>query len=144
MNKDYRQSTSNIRRKSSKRLKPDSCQTHQYKPDRLTPYSWQPAPPDHIIGATTASFAFLASRAATVRTSFQLCLVARTGHSSSQEWRTLAIALGVNGLLIYSMFRAQSYLWKQATLLQCHWWNLSVSKMTELNNSQVFKLKTVN
>jgi hypothetical protein len=54
---------------SSRRLKPDSCQTHQHKTDRLTPDSRQTqTPPDPTIGATIASFAFLAATVATVRT----------------------------------------------------------------------------
>jgi hypothetical protein len=38
---------------SSRRLKPDSCQTHQHKTDRLTPDSRQTqTPPDPTTGAT--------------------------------------------------------------------------------------------
>jgi hypothetical protein len=44
---------------SSRRLKPDSCQTHQHITDRLTPDSCQTqTPPDPTRGVTTASFAF--------------------------------------------------------------------------------------
>jgi hypothetical protein len=40
---------------SSRRLKPDSCQTHQHKTDRLTPDSRQTqTPPDSTIGSTIA------------------------------------------------------------------------------------------
>jgi hypothetical protein len=50
---------------SSRRLKPDSCQTHQHKTDRLTTDSRQTlTPPD----TTIASFAFLATRVTAVRT----------------------------------------------------------------------------
>jgi hypothetical protein len=57
---------------SSRRLKPDSCQTRQHKTDRLTPDSRQTqTPPDPTIGSTIASFAFLPTRVATVGTSFQ-------------------------------------------------------------------------
>jgi hypothetical protein len=54
---------------SSRGLKPDSCQTYQRKSDRLTPDSRQmQTPRDPAIGATIASFAFLATRVATVTT----------------------------------------------------------------------------
>jgi hypothetical protein len=54
---------------TSRGLKPDLCQTHQHKTDRLTPDSRHfQTPPDPTIGTTTASFAFLANRGATVRT----------------------------------------------------------------------------
>jgi hypothetical protein len=57
---------------SSRRLKPDSYQTHQHKIDRLTPNSRQTHTAlDTTIGATTVSFAFLTASVATVRTSFQ-------------------------------------------------------------------------
>jgi hypothetical protein len=60
---------------SSRRLKPDSCQTHQHKTDRLTPGSRQTqTPPDSTVGATIALFAFLATGVATVRTQFKLFL----------------------------------------------------------------------
>jgi hypothetical protein len=53
-------------------LKPDPCQTHQHKTDHTTPDSCQTqTPPDPTIGTTIASFAFLATRLATVRTYFQ-------------------------------------------------------------------------
>jgi hypothetical protein len=53
---------------SSRRLEPDSSQTHQPKTDRLTPDSRQTQiPPD----PTIASFVYLATRVATVRTQFQ-------------------------------------------------------------------------
>jgi hypothetical protein len=57
-------SKSNVKT-SSRRQKADSCQTHQHKTDRLSPDSSQTqTPPD----PTIASFAFLATRVATVRT----------------------------------------------------------------------------
>jgi hypothetical protein len=57
---------------SSRLLKPDSCQTHQHKTDRLTPDSRQThTPPDPIAGVTIVSFAFLVTRVATVRTWFE-------------------------------------------------------------------------
>jgi hypothetical protein len=53
---------------SSRRLKTDSCQTHQHKTDRLTPDSRQTqTPPD----PTIASSAFLLTRVATVRNWFK-------------------------------------------------------------------------
>jgi hypothetical protein len=48
--------------------KPDSCQTHQRKTDRLTPDSRQTQAPPHLtVGTTMASFVFFATRVATVR-----------------------------------------------------------------------------
>jgi len=47
----------------------DISQTHQDKSDRLTPDSLQrQIPPDHYIGATIASFAYLLATVATIRT----------------------------------------------------------------------------
>jgi hypothetical protein len=44
------------------------CQTHQHKTDRLTLDSRKvQTPPDPAIGATILSFAFLPTRATTVR-----------------------------------------------------------------------------
>jgi hypothetical protein len=56
---------------SSRRLKPDSSQTHQHKTDRLTPDSHQKqTPPASTVVANTASFELFVSRVATVRTCF--------------------------------------------------------------------------
>jgi hypothetical protein len=85
---------------SSRRLKPDSCQTHQHKTEHLIPDSRQTqSPPDPTIGATIESFAFLATRVATVRTWFQFFSITRTAHSYSQVWRTLVVTLGVDSSL---------------------------------------------
>jgi hypothetical protein len=47
---------------SARRLKPDSCQTHQHKADRLPPDLRQTqTPPDLTIGATISLIAFLAT-----------------------------------------------------------------------------------
>jgi hypothetical protein len=54
----------------SQRLGPDTCKMHQQKAYSLTPYSRQKQTP-RTIGATPASFAFLATRVATTRTQFQ-------------------------------------------------------------------------
>jgi hypothetical protein len=56
----------------SVQVKPYSCQMHQHKTDRLFPNSRQTqTPPDPTTGAIIASFVFLASSVATVRTWFQ-------------------------------------------------------------------------
>jgi hypothetical protein len=62
------QSKSNMET-SSQRLKPDSYQTHQHKTDRLTADSRQTqTPPGPTISDTIASFVFLITTFATVRT----------------------------------------------------------------------------
>jgi hypothetical protein len=53
---------------SSRRLKPDSCQTHQHKTDRLTPdFRQTQTPPDTTVGATFPSCTFFATRVAIIR-----------------------------------------------------------------------------
>jgi hypothetical protein len=57
---------------SSRQLKPDSCQTHQHKTDRLIPDTRQKhTQPDSTIGAITAAFEFFATTVATARTLFK-------------------------------------------------------------------------
>jgi hypothetical protein len=57
----------------SRRLKPNSYQTHQRKTDRLIPHSCQTwSPPDATIGATVVSFVSFAAGVATVGTSVAL------------------------------------------------------------------------
>jgi hypothetical protein len=86
------QSKSNVKT-SSRRLKPDACQTHQHKTDRLTPDSRQTqTPPGPTIGAIVALFVFLAARVATVRTSFQF-------FSASHERRTRTVKCDGHWLL---------------------------------------------
>jgi hypothetical protein len=60
---------------SSQQLMSDFCQMHQHKTYCLTTYSRQTHPPPNpTIGTTISSFAFLATRVATIRTFFQFCL----------------------------------------------------------------------
>jgi hypothetical protein len=83
---------------SSRRLKADSCQTHQHKTNRLTPHSSKRA--DRTIGVTTESFAFLATTVATVRTQFQVFSPHRT-----------------NGVLVQSsVIDSGHYIWSRRLL----------------------------
>jgi hypothetical protein len=67
----------------SRQLKPDSCQTHQFKNDLLTPYSWQTrTPPYPTIGGTIASFALVATTSFTIRTSI---------FPASHEWQSSSV-----------------------------------------------------
>jgi hypothetical protein len=62
---------------SSRRLKPDSCQTRRHKVDRPTPDSRQTQNLlDPTIRTTIASFEFLPAIVATFKTYFQFFLIA--------------------------------------------------------------------
>jgi hypothetical protein len=66
----------------------------QHKTDRLTPdFHQTQTPPDPIIDVNTASFAFLAVRVATVRTSFQFFRISQTTHLNSQVNRDRALPI---------------------------------------------------
>jgi hypothetical protein len=53
---------------TSRRLQPDSCQTHRHKTDSLSTDSRQAqTPPDTTTGSVITSLAFLATRVAAIR-----------------------------------------------------------------------------
>jgi hypothetical protein len=81
---------------SSRRLKPDYCQTHQHKADRLTPAKRKLCHRRHH------SFVCISCHQSCHRQNLiaiSFC-IAQTAHSYSQVWRTMAIIIGVASLRV--------------------------------------------
>jgi hypothetical protein len=90
-------------------LKPNSCQTHESKIDRLTSDSRQTqTSPDPTIGATQPCLYFLLPQSPPSKINFNFFRFARTALSSCQAWRTLAIILGVD-FVLHSDDETQAY-----------------------------------
>jgi hypothetical protein len=86
---------------SSLRLKPDSCQTQKHKTDRLTPDSRQTQAPLYpTTGTTTATFAFIATRFATVITSFHFFPHRTNGALVKSSVTDIGYFLGVDTRLV--------------------------------------------
>jgi len=81
----------------SRRLKQDSCQTHEHRTHCLTPYSRQrQTQPEPTSGAKIVLFGFFDTRVANVKRNLHLFPHRSIGATNSQAWRTLTVILEVD------------------------------------------------